>query len=99
MRLIPLRGELSKLAGSAETDKERFLGFAFSFIDNMGSRFLEISPQNRDRCKLLLFPAGFYLDANNIVYTPEISPLYGLETKKKSTEVLENSHLVRVRGL
>jgi DNA invertase Pin-like site-specific DNA recombinase len=94
-----LEGELSKLAGSAETDKERFLRFAFSFIDNMGSRFLEISPQNRDRCKLLLFPAGFYLDANNIVYTPEISPLYGLETKKKSTEVLENSHLVRVMRL
>lgn len=94
-----LEGELGKLASSAETDKDKFLRFAFNFIDTMGSRFLEISPDNRDRCKLLLFPAGFYLDANNIVYTPEISPLYGLETKKKDAEASNNSHLVRVTGL
>jgi DNA invertase Pin-like site-specific DNA recombinase len=94
-----LEGELGKLAGTAEVDRDQFLKFAFSFIENMGGRFLEISPENRVRCKLLLFPAGFYLDANNIVYTPEISPLYGLETKKKDAEASNNSHLVRVRGL
>ena len=94
-----LEGELGKLASSAETDKDRFLRFAFNFIDTMGDRFLEISPENRVRCKLLVFPAGFYLDANNIVYTPQISPLYGLETKKKDAEASNNSHLVRVRGL
>lgn len=45
------------------------------FIKNMGTKFLEISPENRMRCKLILFPAGFYVGANKIVYTPEISPL------------------------
>jgi DNA invertase Pin-like site-specific DNA recombinase len=94
-----LEGELGKLAGTAEADRDQFLKFAFNFIENMGSRFLEISPDNRMRCKLLVFPAGFYLDANNIVYTPQISPLYGLETKKKDAEASNNSHLVRVRGL
>lgn len=48
------------------------------------------------RCKQVVFPAGFHIDANNNVYTPEISPLYRLATKKKDTEVSENSHLVRL---
>lgn len=91
--------ELAKLSGNAERDLERFLRFAFDFVDNMGSKFLETTPDNRLRCKLIVFPAGFYLDANNKVYTPEISPLYGLATKKKSAEALDNSHLVRVRRL
>lgn len=91
--------ELAKLSGNAERDLERFLRFAFDFVDNMGSKFLETTPDNRLRCKLIVFPAGFYLDANNKVYTPEISPLYGLAIKKKSAEALDNSHLVRVRRL
>lgn len=94
-----LESELSSLASSASNDKARFLRFAFGFIDNMGSKFLEITPDNRLRCKLIVFPAGFYIDANNKVYTPEISPLYGLATKKKDAEASINSHLVRVRRL
>lgn len=44
-------------------------------------------------------PVGFYLSAENKVYTPEISPLYGLEANKKDAEASLNSHLVRVKGL
>lgn len=97
-----LEDQLDKLAEGAEADKEQFLMFAFDFIQNMGSNFLNaevISKENRLRCKQLVFPAGFYLNANNKVYTPEMSPLYRLATKKKSTEVLDNSLLVRVKRL
>lgn len=97
--VVELEEELAKLSRKAETDRERFIRFAFGFIDRMGSRFLEISPENRVRCKLILFPAGFWLDAENKVYTPQISPLYGLATNKKDAEASLNSHLVRVRGL
>jgi rubrerythrin len=76
--IADLEEELAKLSRKADNDHERFLRFAFAFIEQMGSRFLEISPENRVRCKLILFPAGFWLDAENKVYTPQISPLYGL---------------------
>jgi DNA invertase Pin-like site-specific DNA recombinase len=90
---------LSKLSEEAEDDRERFLRFAINFVEDMGSQFLELPPENRLRCKLLVFPAGFYINADKKVYTTEISPLYRLATKKKSTEVLDNSLLVRVQGL
>lgn len=70
------------------------LEFAFSFVDGMGSNFLDpelVSQENRLRCKNLVFPAGFYLDENSKVYTPEISLLYRLATKKKDAEASEDS--------
>ncbi len=94
-----LEGELSKLQSTADTDKERFLRFALNFVSNMGSEFLSIAPEHRLRCKQLLFPAGFYLDADNRVYTPEISPIYGLAGNKKAQTLDVQAHLVRVTGL
>jgi DNA invertase Pin-like site-specific DNA recombinase len=94
-----LEDELDGLASEADSDKEQFLQFAFNFLEDMGGQFLELSPENRLRCKQVIFPAGFYLDAENKVYTPEISPLITLAAKKKDTEVSDNSLLVRVRGL
>lgn len=94
-----LEEELSKLAQTADNDKERFLRFAFDFANDMGSRFLEISKDNRLRCKQIIFPAGFYLDENNKVYTPEISPLITLAATKKDAEASDLALMVRVTGL
>ncbi len=94
-----LEDQLSKAGSKADNDKERFLRFAFKFVDEMGGRFLEISPENRLRCKQIVFPAGFYLDAENRVYTPEISELIRLAGNKKDLPITEKSHLVRVQGL
>ncbi|HMI09504.1 MAG TPA: recombinase family protein [Candidatus Saccharimonadales bacterium] len=97
--LETLEEESSGLVIKADNDKERFLQFAFSFVRNMGNRFLEISHENRVRCKQVVFPAGFQLDANNKVYTPEISPLITLATNKKDLPKLEKSLMVRVKRL
>ncbi|HEU5187956.1 MAG TPA: hypothetical protein VFT87_05655 [Candidatus Saccharimonadales bacterium] len=97
--ITDLEEELTKIKHNVDADKDRFIRFAFNFVDRMGGRFLEISPENRLRCKLILFPAGFWIDAQNKVYTPEISPLYGLATNKKDAEASLNSHLVRVTRL
>ena len=94
-----LEGELSKITEKADADKDRFLSFAFGFVNNMSNRFLEISQENRLRCKQTVFPAGFYLDAKNNVYTPEISPLYRLAATKKDAETSNMVQMVRVRGL
>ena len=97
-----LEDQILKLSNDADTDKEQFLRFAFYFIDNMGSQFLDervVSRENRLRCKELVFPSGFYVDKNNKVYTPEISPLIRLASNKKDTKVSNFSQLVRVTGL
>lgn len=99
--LIELEDELVKLHTDAEDDKQRFLKFAFDFINNKSQKFLDpsLSDENRKRCKQILFPAGFRMDANKNVYTPEISPLIRLATNKKDLPETEKSFMVRVTGL
>lgn len=92
-----LEDRLDKLKSSAEEDKEDFLRFAFYFVDNMGSKFLDISKENRLRCKQVVFPAGFRISKQNKVYTPEMSHLFRLATTKKDTKASLNSHLVQHR--
>ncbi|HEX7259320.1 MAG TPA: recombinase family protein, partial [Candidatus Saccharimonadia bacterium] len=94
-----LDDELDSLTNEAESDREEFLRFAFDFVEDMGSNFLEITPENRARCKQIIFPAGFYWDSSNKVYTPEVSTLIRLAAKKKDAEASDNSLLVRVQGL
>lgn len=98
-KVSSLEEELAALNQKADTDKERFLRFAFSFVENMGSKFLDISFDNRLRCKQIVFPAGFYMDAKKKVYTPEISPLYRLAVTKKDAEASDLVQMVRVKRL
>ncbi len=94
-----LEKDIISITKQADSDYEEFLRFAFDFAKNTGEQFLKLDPEDKSRCKQIIFPAGFRFNDNKKVYTPEISPLIRLATKKKSTEVLEDSHLVRVRGL
>lgn len=94
-----LANDLSRITQKGETDKSAFLKFALNFASRMGEGFLNISKENRLRCKQIVFPAGFYLDAQNKVYTPEISPLIRLAATKKDLPKFEKSLLVRVQGL
>lgn len=97
--IAELEERLENLQSKSDDDWRKFLRFAFDFVEHMGAAFLVTSQENRVRCKQIVFPAGFYVNKNNKVYTPEISPLITLLPKKKSTEVLNNSHLVRVTRL
>lgn len=60
-----LEHKLETVSTGAEHDKDQFLKFAFEFVENMRERFFESTPENRMRCKQIVFPAGFYLDAEN----------------------------------
>lgn len=94
-----LEDELDLLTKTRDEGKKQFLEFAFNFIEKFNTQFFSLSHQNRLRCKQLLFPAGFYLDENNKVYTPETSLIYRLLSSKKDLPDTEKSLLVRVQGL
>ena len=98
-QIVEMEEELTGLTQKMDADKERFLMFAFNFVSNMGENFLSITQENRIKCKQIIFPAGFYMDSEKNVYTPEISPLITLQATKKDTEVSDKVHLVRVKRL
>ena len=98
-QISELKEQVENLKSRADDDWQKFLRFAYNFADNMGATFLETSQENRVRCKQIMFPAGFYVNENKKVYTPEISPLITLLPIKKARTSNAQAHLVRGRGL
>ena len=94
-----LDNSLYELKQESDFNKRDFLEFALNFIDDLDTNFFELSKEERVECKQLVFPEGFYLSADNKVYTPNLSIIYRLATKKKDAEASVNSHLVRVKRL
>lgn len=92
-----IEDQLHKLTQKAEDDYERFLKFAFGFAADTSQKFLDplTSQENRLRFKQIVFPAGFRLDANKNVYTPETSELIRLAGNKKDLSLTDKSLLVR----
>jgi DNA invertase Pin-like site-specific DNA recombinase len=94
-----LEDRLFDIQTESKMHKEEFLRFALEFMNNLGRSFLELPPDDRLKCKDIIFPAGFHLNKNKKVYTPEISPLYRLATNKKDAEASQKSLMVRVMRL
>jgi DNA invertase Pin-like site-specific DNA recombinase len=63
-------------ASDVEKDFMEFTDFALGYIENWQKNWWKLSYEDMERCKQLLFPAGFSLDDNKKVYTPEISIVY-----------------------
>ena len=70
------------LEKTAEAKKADFMRFALEFIDNLGSNFVHLSPNNAEKCKQIIFPDGFWVDDDKNVYTHAISPIYGYRNQK-----------------
>lgn len=80
-------------------EKERFIEFALEHAENMERHFLKLPKARLLKCKQMLFPAGFWIDHNKKVYTPEMSILTRLASTKKDLPNFEKSFMVRVRRL
>ena len=80
-------------------EKERFIAFALERAENMERHFIKLPKPRLLQCKQMLFPAGFWIDENRKVYTPELSILTRLASNKKDLPDTEKSFMVRVRRL
>lgn len=98
-RLEDLRQQYNDYDNSDDTEKEKFLVFALEHAENMERHFIELPKPRLLQCKQMLFPAGFWIDRNKKVYTPEMSILTRLACTKKDLPDPEKSFMVRVQGL
>ena len=98
-KLVELEDRIESLEDINKQDKAQFMEFALERAEQMWRHFLQLPKDKLLQCKQLLIPAGFWVDENENVYTPEISVLYRLATNKKDLSELEKSFMVRVRRL
>lgn len=80
-------------------EKERFIMFALEHAENMERHFIKLPKPRLLQCKQMLFPAGFWIDSDRKVYTPELSILTRLARNKKDSPETEKSFMVRVTRL
>lgn len=80
-------------------EKERFISFALEHAENMQAHFIQLPKPRLLQCKQMLFPSGFWIDADKKVYTPELSILTRLASNKKDLPNPEKSFMVRVTRL
>ena len=78
-----VEARVAELQGGDNESFEKFAEFSIDFTTHLGSTFLNLTPEQAKKCKLLLFPAGIFVDDEKKVYIPEISPIYRGRTNKK----------------
>ncbi len=77
-----------------EKDFLEFTEFAIDYVKSWSENWWLLDKEDMKRCKQILFPAGFAVDENRKVCTPEISIVYrydegGLSSKKADFSTLE----------
>lgn len=98
-KLEDMRAQYQNYDSNDLAEKERFVAFALDFAENMRERFIELPKPRLMQCKQMLFPAGFWINADEKVYTPDLSILTRLASNKKDLPNPEKSFMVRVRRL
>ena len=92
--IAKLEAEIRNLTNNENENRGEFISFALEFADNLGRDFLRLLPDDAKKCKLLLFPDGFFMDANKKVYIPKISPFYRYRANKKASDDANLTNLV-----
>ena len=81
-----------------DNDLGEFLDFAFGFLKSKGSKFFELTEDDMQRCKLLVFPDKIYIDKDGKVYTIRLVQFSEFRIKKDPLGS-SNSMMVRVKRL
>jgi len=81
-------------AKKIDEDLVEFTAFALDYVENLKENWWDLEFAEMKKCKQILFPAGFSINAEQKVYTPQISPLFRFEGYEK--EPFRGSNLAMV---
>jgi len=93
-RLASLEEKYENYDNDDLAEKERFVAFALEHAENLQRLFIKLPKPRLLQCKQMLFPAGFWIDGNRKVYTPEMSILTRLASNIKDLPNPEKSFMV-----
>jgi DNA invertase Pin-like site-specific DNA recombinase len=86
-------------AKKVDDDLVEFTTFAIAYIEKLKEGWWQLDYQDMKKCKQILFPAGFSVNYETKVYTPQISPLFRLDGYEKEPFRGSNLGMVEVRGV
>jgi len=93
--VLEINNELSRL-DSNDLASADFVNFALNFIKNLQSNWWSISADERKRGEMIIFKDKIYIDNLAEVHTPDLSPIYRLESIKKDLSFYDKSLLVEL---
>ncbi len=73
-------------ASNVDMDFEAFVEFSLDYVDDLNTKWWDLTPDRRERCKQLVFPSGIFVDQNKRVSIPLISAIYRYESMKKEPQ-------------
>lgn len=76
------KNKIQNIERAMKEGRQDFMAFALEYIDNMGQHFFELPLEEVGVCKNILFPSGFWMGPDKIIYTHDISLLYRERTTK-----------------
>ncbi len=92
------KAEIAKISDNDHSKYEEFVGFAMHFVNHLGTHFFTLTPEYAQKCKLLVFPDGIFVDDDKKVQIPKISWFYsGQNNKKESSDSNLPSMVERMR--
>ena len=93
------KAQIAKISDNEHDKYEEFVSFAMHFVNNLGTHFFRLTPEYAQKCKLLVFPSGIFVDDDKKVQIPEISWFYRGQNNKKESSDSDLPSMVECRRL
>ena len=94
-----INSQIIELTERGKEGSGKFMEFALDFVDNLGTNFWELTPEEVRKFKLLAFPDGFFIDSEKIIKIRSISPFIRYKDIKKSAQTSDFNKMVRAKRL
>ena len=77
---------------------EKFITFAFQYLDKLCSDWWSLEPEPRTWCQKIIFPGEIIVYPDYKIGTNKLSPIFTLQNAKSSPKTAQNAHMVELPG-
>ena len=77
---------------------ERFINFAFEYLDKLCNDWWSLEPEPRTWCQKIIFPGEIIVYPDYKIGTNKLSPIFTLQNAKSSPKTAQNPTMVELAG-
>lgn len=76
--------KIEKIETSRNDNRKKVLRFTLAFADDLGNEFFNLQPNQAKKCEFLLFPNGFFVDADKKFTSQKLTHFTDTEATKNA---------------